>query len=55
MPLAWDELGPDLGPAYFTVTNSIARLGNLTADPWADFRISAVALPAAKGRRRRAA
>jgi bifunctional non-homologous end joining protein LigD len=34
MPLGWEELGPGLGPAYFTVTNSLARLANLKADPW---------------------
>ena len=38
MPLAWDELGPGLGPAYFTVENTPTRLAHLTADPWADFR-----------------
>jgi bifunctional non-homologous end joining protein LigD len=38
MPIAWDELGPAIGPAYFTVANAPARLANLAADPWADFR-----------------
>ena len=55
MPLAWDELGPGLGPAYFTVDNTPTRLAHLTADPWAGFRSSAVPLPAAKSRRKRAA
>ena len=55
MPLDWDELGRGLGPAYFTVANSVARLANIKADPWADFRASAVPLPVAKGRRHRAA
>ena len=38
MPLAWDELGPGLGPAYFTVDNTPTRLAHLKTDPWADFR-----------------
>ncbi len=38
MPLAWDELSPAVGPAYFTVANAVARLANLTGDPWQDFR-----------------
>lgn len=38
MPLDWTELGPEIGPAYFTVQNAAARLANLAADPWADFR-----------------
>jgi bifunctional non-homologous end joining protein LigD len=40
MPLAWEELGPDIGPAYFTVRNAPTRLSS-TADPWADFRAAA--------------
>ena len=38
MPLAWTELGPDIGPAHFTLKNAPARLSSLAADPWADFR-----------------
>lgn len=53
MPLAWDELGSGLGPSYFTVSNTPARLANLTNDPWSDFSSAAVPLPAF--RRRRAA
>ncbi|WP_187969429.1 DNA ligase D [Aquibium microcysteis] len=37
MPIEWDELGPEIGPAGFTVMNAAARLANLPADPWADF------------------
>ena len=44
MPLAWDELGPAIGPAYFTVDNALTRLGSLKADPWAEFRSAAVPL-----------
>ena len=42
MPLEWDELGPSIGPAHFTVNNALSRLG--TADPWRDFRKAEVAL-----------
>jgi bifunctional non-homologous end joining protein LigD len=41
MPLAWRELGPEIGPAYFTVQNAPTRLSSLAADPWADFRAAA--------------
>jgi bifunctional non-homologous end joining protein LigD len=44
MPLGWDELGPEIGPAHFTVANAPARIGN-TRDPWADFRKAATPLP----------
>ena len=44
MPIGWDELGSDIGPATFTVTNAAARLANLSADPWADFRKAQVPL-----------
>jgi bifunctional non-homologous end joining protein LigD len=40
MPLAWEELTPEIGPAYFTVRNAPARLSSV-ADPWADFRAAA--------------
>ncbi|RST87481.1 DNA ligase D [Aquibium carbonis] len=41
MPIGWEELGPDIGPATFTVTNAAARLANLSADPWENFRKAA--------------
>ena len=44
MPLDWDELGPEIGPAHFTVANAPARVAN-TPDPWADFRKAAAPLP----------
>src|SRR3984885_3214858 len=40
MPLAWEELTPEIGPAYFTIRNTPARLCS-SADPWADFRAAA--------------
>lgn len=55
MPLAWNEIGAGIGPAYFTVANTPTRLANLTSDPWADFRGSAAPLPAGSRPRRRAA
>jgi bifunctional non-homologous end joining protein LigD len=54
MPLDWEELGPELGPAYFTVLNAPTRLAHLSSDPWADFRRAAAYLPAAGGKRGRA-
>lgn len=35
-PLDWSELGPDIGPAHFTLANIGARLS--APDPWEDFR-----------------
>jgi bifunctional non-homologous end joining protein LigD len=40
MPLAWEELAPEIGPAYFTIRNTPARLSS-SPDPWADFRAAA--------------
>ncbi|MEP9379558.1 DNA ligase D [Aquabacter sp. CN5-332] len=45
MPLAWEELSPEIGAAHFTVLNAVARLSNLESDPWADFRKAAKPLP----------
>ncbi|MBB2157656.1 DNA ligase D [Gluconacetobacter diazotrophicus] len=39
MPLAWNELGPDIGPAHFTIGTIGARLA--VADPWAEIRDAA--------------
>jgi bifunctional non-homologous end joining protein LigD len=39
MPLAWEGLTSEIGPAYFTTRNAPARLSS-SADPWADFRAS---------------
>ena len=41
MPLAWNELSPGIGPAYFTIQNTPTRLASLAADPWGDFRAAA--------------
>ncbi|HEV7247024.1 MAG TPA: DNA ligase D [Shinella sp.] len=50
MPLAWKELSPDIGPAYFTVENTPTRLQALDADPWAEFKAAAEPLKAAKSK-----
>ncbi len=55
MPLSWDELTPQIGPAHFTVLNAPTRLANLSADPWADFRTAAAPLPTGGPSRRRRA
>ena len=49
MPLGWEELSPEVGPAYFTTRNAPARLGSVT-DPWADFR--AAEAPIEEGRKK---
>jgi bifunctional non-homologous end joining protein LigD len=48
MPLAWDELGPSIGPDYFTVDNAPTRIAALRVDPWEDFRATAEPLRATK-------
>ncbi|MGE5766492.1 MAG: DNA ligase D, partial [Bacteroidota bacterium] len=53
LPLAWDELGPQIGPDYFTVANTPQRLAALDADPWADFQKAAA--PLEPKRRKKAA
>jgi bifunctional non-homologous end joining protein LigD len=50
MPLAWDELSPEIGPAYFTIQNTPTRLASLGPDPWADFRAAAAPIEAPKRR-----
>jgi bifunctional non-homologous end joining protein LigD len=55
MPLAWDELNPAIGPAYFTVANAPTRLNALASDPWQDFRAAASPIKAIEPRGRKAA
>ncbi len=43
-PLSWEELGPDTGPAQFTLSNLPAGLAALETDPWQDFRAAAAPL-----------
>ncbi|RXF72810.1 DNA ligase D [Hansschlegelia zhihuaiae] len=54
-PLAWDELGPEIGPAHFTVDNMPTRLAALPKDPWEDFRAAAAPLKAALAKKTRKA
>ena len=51
MPLAWDELSADIGPAYFTVENAPTRLQALATDPWAQFTAAAEPLKTQKRRK----
>jgi bifunctional non-homologous end joining protein LigD len=54
MPLDWDELELSITSSHFTVMNAMARLDNLTRDPWADFRKAEAPLVAKiSGRKRR--
>ncbi|MGB5084943.1 MAG: DNA ligase D [Methylocystis silviterrae] len=54
MPLAWDELSPAIGPDYFTIAKTLARLESLQSDPWGDFRQAAAPIetPKARGKRK---
>lgn len=45
-PLGWEELGPEIGPAHFTLSNLPARLSRMDADPWQDFRAASAPLKA---------
>ena len=44
MPLAWDELSIEHGPAYFSIANARTHLAQLGRDPWGDFHRAAVPL-----------
>jgi bifunctional non-homologous end joining protein LigD len=49
-PLAWEELGAEIGPAHFTVNNLSNRLAALEADSWEGFRAAAVPLKPSRRR-----
>lgn len=51
-PLGWEELGPEIGPAHFTIPNLTARLAALAKDPWDGFRAAAAPLKPGKGKGR---
>jgi bifunctional non-homologous end joining protein LigD len=55
VPLAWDELSPAIGPAYFTIAKTLARLDSLKSDPWADFRQAAAPIETPKPRKKKKA
>ena len=44
MPLAWEELGPEMRPDRFSVLNLLHRLAHID-DPWKDMRKQAGRLP----------
>jgi bifunctional non-homologous end joining protein LigD len=44
MPLDWEELGPAIGPAHFTIANAPTRLASLRKTPWENFREAAAPL-----------
>lgn len=48
MPLAWEELSPAIGPDYFTIAKTLARLDSITNDPWRDFRQAAAPIETPK-------
>lgn len=52
VPLAWDELSVAIGPAYFTIAKTLARLDSLKADPWANFRQAAAPIETRTPRRK---
>lgn len=54
-PLDWTELGPAIGPAYFTVETMPTRLAALSRDPWDGFDTAARPLEPARPRRKKAA
>jgi bifunctional non-homologous end joining protein LigD len=54
MPLGWDELSPEIGPAYFTVLNTPARLAALGRDPWEGFRAAEAPIQVRKPARAKA-
>lgn len=43
-PLAWEELGPEIGPTHFKLDNLPSRLESLRSDPWEGFWKAARAL-----------
>ena len=54
-PLTWEELGPGIGPAHFTVENMPKRLASLKRDPWDGFSKAAAPLEPARPRRKKSA
>lgn len=55
VPLGWDELCEAIGPAYFTIAKTLARLDSIKSDPWAAFRAAAAPIEWGKPRGKRKA
>lgn len=53
-PVRWQELGPEIGPAYFTLETLPIRLAALASDPWDGFHAAAVPLNPTKSRGKKA-
>jgi bifunctional non-homologous end joining protein LigD len=53
MPVGWEELAKLPGPDRYTALDAPARLTNLDADPWGDFRLAAAPLPQIGSARKR--
>lgn len=51
MPLEWEELSPSIGPAYFTILNTPARLDALPRRLWDGFRAAAAPLQKVRARK----
>ena len=51
MPLGWEELVPEIGPAHFTIANAPSRLAALTHDPWDGFRAAEAPIEGAARKR----
>lgn len=49
-PIRWQELGPEIGAAYFTLESLPIRLAALASDPWDGFHAAAVPLNPTKSR-----
>jgi bifunctional non-homologous end joining protein LigD len=51
LPVAWEELGPDLRSDQFDVQNVPERLAQLERDPWADFQAARAPIPQAASKK----
>ena len=54
MPLTWEELSADIGPAHFNVGNAPTRIAAVP-DPWSGFRKAAAPIETKASSRKRAA
>jgi bifunctional non-homologous end joining protein LigD len=54
VPLAWDELFPNLKPDHFTIETTLRRLKTLSLDPWKRFDTLKQLLPKVEKKKARA-